>query len=312
MFLHILFQSTISLLHRPALMRRFNNELPSVPEPSLAPVASSAARTIADILSLADALDEVSYIASPFLDQLVLPAGRAFLSEREVTREALRRAGVTLGDSHPPSRHDPNDTNANRTNLLSVTRSWAETNLATCQQVLDKLAVFWGGATWPARALEQETAGATEDVDPDANDDDAQNAPIHDVEMVLKWAKEKIKQARDHPNGSGQQSKTPAAASDHGLPEAFSPQGFGISGVMGTEADLDLDALLSSWGGQASGATTPFPRIITTVPTQTLQGPPVDFNTLQLEELLGNMEKDDVFPLNIAHEDAALFGSMLF
>ncbi|KDN42740.1 hypothetical protein K437DRAFT_257767 [Tilletiaria anomala UBC 951] len=335
-YLHVLFQSTISLLHRPALMRKFSAEMPWVlPEPSLAPIASSTSRTIADVLSLADALDEKSILANPYLDQLVLPAGRAFLGEREATREALKRAGYTPSHSRPPSRNGPVDTNTNinstRNNLLLVNRSWAETNLATCQQVLDKLAVFWGGASWPARALEQESAGATEDVDPDACDDDAQNAPIHDVEMVLKWAKERVQQARAMTKSPTMRNKEQlpddsAAANAlfaSGLGNRFSAQGFGISGIMGAEADLGMDALLRAWGMQTSGASTPFPRPAISLGLPQNGGnhglPPVDFDTVQIEELLGSMDKDDVFPLNLPQEDfvtaaasSALFGPMIF
>lgn len=141
--LHVLFQSTISLLHRPSLMRKFTSDISKLlPEPSFAPVASTASRTIADILSLADALDDKSYLANPFLDQLILPAGRAFLAEREAARDALRRFGYTPSPSRPASR-DGQQTNAGnqKINMLLVSRSWAESNLNTCLQVLEKIAV---------------------------------------------------------------------------------------------------------------------------------------------------------------------------
>ncbi len=350
-YLHVLFQSTISLLHRPVLLRKFSNEIPAImPEPSFAPIASSASRTIADILSLADALDDKCILANPYLDQLVLPAGRAFLGEREVTREALKRAGYTPGNSRPPSRSG-RPMNNNRTNLLLVTRSWAETNLATCQSVLDKIAVFWGGASWPARALEQEAAGATEDVDPDAADEDAQNAPIHDVEMVLKWAKARVKQAKAAGRGSSRaaadQSKADDAAESGGVQMSSTSEGnasatggidnargFGISGTLDAEADIDIEALLSTWGAQdftlaqtpgAPGVMTPHNRTFQTAtggtPWQGIHAPPIDLSTAKLEELFGQTAQngDDVFPLDLpdaefssAAATSALFGPMLF
>ena len=105
-YLHVLFHSTIGLLDRPALMKKFTGD--SVPLlPSFAPAASAAAsRTIADILTLGDAFDDRCITASPYLDQLVLPAGRSFVAEREAAREALRNMGhgTTPAPSRPPSR----------------------------------------------------------------------------------------------------------------------------------------------------------------------------------------------------------------
>ncbi|PWN51163.1 hypothetical protein IE53DRAFT_62042 [Violaceomyces palustris] len=195
-YLHVLFQSTIGLLDRPSLMKKLGSE-PVPLLPSFAPAASSAAsRTISDILTLGDAFDDRCITASPYLDQLVLPAGRSFLAEREAAKEMLRKLGVggnTPSCSRPPSRGATTHHVQTKTSSLSATRSYADINLGACQRILNKLQKYWGGANWPAKALEQEAAGVQDDVDPEVTDEDAQSAPIRDVEMVLKWAKGKIK-----------------------------------------------------------------------------------------------------------------------
>ncbi len=126
-YLHVLFQSTIGLLDRPALMKKFTGD--SAPLlPSFAPAASAAAsRTIADILTLGDAFDDRCITASPYLDQLVLPAGRSFVAEREAAREALRNMGhgTTPAPSRPPSR-GAGPQQQSRTSALVSTKSYAE------------------------------------------------------------------------------------------------------------------------------------------------------------------------------------------
>ncbi|KAN0063875.1 hypothetical protein ACQY0O_003481 [Thecaphora frezii] len=261
-YLHVLFQSTIGLLDRPSLMKKFTGD--SAPLlPSFAPVASAAAsRTIADILTLGDAFDDRCITASPYLDQLILPAGRSFLAEREAAREALRHLGMS---SRPPSR-GPASQLSGRTSSLATTKSYAEINLAACQRILHKLQVHWAGASWPLRALEQEAAGNGDEVDPQASDEDAQSAPIRDVEMVLKWAKNKLRSQRKLGESAantaantpryrmikmpdGQEVQQPLTGTSDSGPTSThsgdSPFGLGL----GISADLtfDIDALMGSW-----------------------------------------------------------------
>lgn len=262
-YLHVLFQSTIGLLDRPALMKKFTGD--SVPLlPSFAPAASAAAsRTIADILTLGDAFDDRCITASPYLDQLVLPAGRSFVAEREAAREALRNMGhgTTPAPSRPPSR-GAGPQQQSRTSALVSTKSYAEINLGACQRILQKLQQYWAGASWPLRALEQEAAGNGGEIDPQASDEDAQSAPIRDIEMVLKWAKSRIR------------SKKRLARSLHATPKAdamtLSESMEGMGGILtgntgsdefasthsgdspfglGISAGLtfDIDALMGSW-----------------------------------------------------------------
>ncbi|KAJ1018101.1 hypothetical protein NDA16_004968 [Ustilago loliicola] len=262
-YLHVLFQSTIGLLDRPALMKKFTGD--SVPLlPSFAPAASAAAsRTIADILTLGDALDDRCITASPYLDQLVLPAGRSFVAEREAAREALRNMGhgTTPAPSRPPSR-GAGPQQQSRTSALVSTKSYAEINLGTCQRILQKLQQYWAGASWPLRALEQEAAGNGGEIDPQASDEDAQSAPIRDIEMVLKWAKSRIRSKKRLARSLHATPKADAMALSESMEgmggiltgntgsdefasthSGDSPFGLGISAGF----TFDIDALMGSW-----------------------------------------------------------------
>lgn len=263
-YLHVLFQSTIGLLDRPALIKKFTGD--SVPLlPSFAPAASAAAsRTIADILTLGDAFDDRCIIASPYLDQLVLPAGRSFLAERQAAREALRSLGhgTTPASSRPPSRGAAPNQQHSRTSHLVSTKSYAEINLGACQRILQKLQQYWAGASWPLRALEQEAAGNGDEIDPQASDEDAQSAPIRDIEMVLKWAKSRIRSKKRLERSSHATPKpdtmtlsepmegmngilTSNTGSDEfaSTHSGDSPFGLGISAGL----TFDIDALMGSW-----------------------------------------------------------------
>lgn len=262
-YLHVLFQSTIGLLDRPALMKKFTGD--SAPLlPSFAPAASAAAsRTIADILTLGDAFDDRCITASPYLDQLVLPAGRSFVAEREAAREALRKMGhgTTPAPSRPPSR-GAGSQQPSRTSALVSTKSYAEINLGACQRILQKLQQYWAGASWPLRALEQEAAGNGGEIDPHASDEDAQSAPVRDIEMVLKWAKSRIRSKKRLARSLQATPKADAILLSESLEggngiltggtgsdefasthSGDSPFGLGISAGL----TFDIDALMGSW-----------------------------------------------------------------
>ncbi len=169
--------------------------------------------------------------------------------------------GTTPAPSRPPSR-GAGSQQQSRTSHLVSTKSYAEINLGACQRILQKLQQYWAGASWPLRALEQEAAGNGGEIDPQASDEDAQSAPIRDIEMVLKWAKSRIR------------SKKRLARSLHATPKAdaltLSESMEGINGILtgntgsdefasthsgdspfglGISAGLtfDIDALMGSW-----------------------------------------------------------------
>lgn len=280
-YLHVLFQSTIGLLDRPALMKKFTGG--SAPLlPSFAPAASAAAsRTIADILTLGDAFDDRCITASPYLDQLVLPAGRSFVTEREAAREALRSMGhgITPAPSRPPSR-GAGPQQQSRTSALVSTKSYAEINLGACQRILQKLQQYWAGASWPLRALEQEAAGNGGDIDPQASDEDAQSAPIRDIEMVLKWAKSRIR------------SKKRLARSLQATPKADT---------------LTLSEVTEGMGGILTGNTTGSDEFASTHSGDSPFGLGISAGlTFDIDALMGSWQMDQFDPMSSFHDPIPL------
>lgn len=298
-YLHVLLQSTISLINRPSLLRRFDKEMSTAVPPKLAAIANHASATIISILRFAmdagqhrprtnDEDPEVNpYIdCNPYLDQLILPAGRALLAERETVNDALRGLGLMPQSSREGSQEEQSSTfkppvvsahaSSESINALNTRRQYANTNIATCQEVLDRVALWWNGAAWPARALRQELQG-TGEVGPDGTDEDAQPAPIRDVEMVLKWAKARRHRAnKATPQASRRQSRTQqrmvrssgasereenasqgqeenndwSAEGASSLGSGASPLGLGFSGNFGADAELDVDILINAWASE--------------------------------------------------------------
>lgn len=196
LFLHVLFQSTISLLERPGLMRGRETDTINFATPGVMHISASASRSIVDMINLANQVDPNSFHASPYLDQLILPTGRAFLQEREAIKEAMRQCGYRPGQSRQssPTRGAARGLDERLNLLIQMRKSIAE-SLTNCTAWLSGLAHYWGGASWPARALEQEVAGEA-NVVPDVRDDDAMQAPLRDMELLSSWAKAKMRQAK--------------------------------------------------------------------------------------------------------------------
>ncbi|CAO1636632.1 unnamed protein product [Parajaminaea phylloscopi] len=289
LYLHVLFQSTISLLERPGLMR--GREIESAPSAfgAVTHVSASASRSIVDMIALAAQVDPKSFHACPYLDQLILPTGRLFVSEREAVTDAMRSCGYMPGQSRQssPTRGltKPQD---DRLPGLIRHRKTISDQLSNCIAWLSKLAHFWGGASWPARALEQEAAGAS-DVIPDLDDDDAMQAPLRDMELLSSWAKEKVKKAKGRmasrrgslQHGSGplsltkgkggasslaspgaatsianllaaanaaQEGAASSAGSSAGLDD--NPLGLALSGQLATSAEIDIHALVDMWAAE--------------------------------------------------------------
>ncbi|CAO1624672.1 unnamed protein product [Jaminaea pallidilutea] len=213
LYLHVLFQSTISLLERPGLMRgREADANVSSYGQSVTHISASASRSIVDMIALASQVNPMSFHACPYLDQLILPTGRLFVAEREAVHEAMRQCGYTPGQSRQssPTRGLTKGQEDRLTSLVRH-RKGVSDHLQNCIAWLSTLAHYWGGASWPARALEQEAAGAS-DVIPDADDDDAMQAPLRDMELLSSWAKDKMKQAKGRMAANSRRGSASAAA----------------------------------------------------------------------------------------------------
>ncbi|CCO26563.1 putative transcriptional regulatory protein C530,05 [Rhizoctonia solani AG-1 IB] len=137
LLLHAMFHSVITLLHRPSLLQNFTPDV-TLPLATSIDLSRSSARSIVDMVILADEVDQQALLANPFLDLTVLTAARAFLAERE-----------TL--SKPP----PNMSAI----TVVLTRQWSEASLERCKVTLAKMSKYWGGVGCVRRILDQQSAG---------------------------------------------------------------------------------------------------------------------------------------------------------
>ncbi|KAF8760221.1 Fungal specific transcription factor domain [Rhizoctonia solani] len=166
LLLHAMFHSVITLLHRPSLLQNFTPDV-TLPLATSIDLSRSSARSIVDMVILADEVDQQALLANPFLDLTVLTAARAFLAERE-----------TL--SKPPP---------NMSAITAVlTRQWSEASLERCKATLAKMSKYWGGVGCVRRILDQQSAG---DMDFDVGEPttgDSHISHLRDVELITQWA----------------------------------------------------------------------------------------------------------------------------
>jgi hypothetical protein len=77
-----------------------------------------SARSLVDMVCLADEIDSDSLIANPFLDLPILTAARAFLAEREFLAKPPESMSATT---------------------VVLMRQWSETSLERCKDALKKM-----------------------------------------------------------------------------------------------------------------------------------------------------------------------------
>ncbi|KAG8996537.1 hypothetical protein FRB94_008208 [Tulasnella sp. JGI-2019a] len=166
LLLHCMFHSVITLLHRPSLLQRFTPDV-TLPLVNSLDLSRSSARSLVDMISLADEMDENSLIANPFLDLPILTAARAFLAERETLAK-------------PPE------------NMSSMTvtlmRQWSEMSLERCKDALKKMSKFWGGVGCVKKILDQQSAGNLDFDVGVGSSGDSHVAHLRDVELMTQWA----------------------------------------------------------------------------------------------------------------------------
>lgn len=166
LLLHAMFHSVITLLHRPSLLQNFTPDV-TLPLATSIDLSRSSARSIVDMVILADEVDQQALLANPFLDLTVLTAARAFLAERETLNK-------------PPS---------NMSAITAVlTRQWSEASLERCKAILAKMSKYWGGVGCVRRILDQQSAG---DMDFDVGEPttgDSHISHLRDVELITQWA----------------------------------------------------------------------------------------------------------------------------
>ncbi|KAG8982646.1 hypothetical protein FRB90_006656, partial [Tulasnella sp. 427] len=166
LLLHCMFHSVITLLHRPSLLQRFTPAV-ALPLANSVDMSRSSARSLVDMVSLADEVDSDSLIANPFLDLPILTAARSFLAEREFLAK-------------PPENMSPM--------MVLLMRQWSETSLDRCKDALKKMSKFWGGVGCVKRILDQQSAGDLDFDVGEGSSGDTHMAHLRDVELITQWA----------------------------------------------------------------------------------------------------------------------------
>ncbi|KAK7724316.1 hypothetical protein SLS64_000650 [Diaporthe eres] len=163
--LHVWFHALIIVLHQP-LLTSFGIRQPQLTSHSRE-LAMSSAKTVADILALAELIDPKSYIGNPFISQPMYIAACAFLTESAaVASQPVSR------DASPPVANASMNTNSARTanrkaksgaesrsSKHSLLADAANQNYQRCHKVLQQLIMYWNGVNYILVALEHRSKG---------------------------------------------------------------------------------------------------------------------------------------------------------
>lgn len=161
--LHVWFHALIIILHQP-LLTPFGSRHPQLNSHSHE-LAMSSAKTIADILALAELIDPKSYIGSPFTSQPMYIAACAFLRESA----ASTSQPVSRATSPPSSRQNgnvnPNGNNGRANHGLdksskhSLLAEAASQNYQRCYKSLQQLNTYWHGVNYILVVLDHRSKG---------------------------------------------------------------------------------------------------------------------------------------------------------
>ncbi|QRV87544.1 ubiquinol-cytochrome C reductase complex 14kD subunit [Ceratobasidium sp. AG-Ba] len=216
LLLHAMFHSVITLLHRPSLLQNFTPDV-TLPLATSIDLSRSSARSIVDMVILADEVDQQALLANPFLDLTVLTAARAFLAEREtLTKPPPNMSAITA----------------------VLTRQWSEASLERCKAILAKMSKYWGGVECVRRILDQQSVG---DMDFDVGEPttgDSHISHLRDVELITQWA---AKAWRRHV-ANGQRKRAPDEFKPHGGDLSGFEMSFNTSGSIGSSEKADSPA----------------------------------------------------------------------
>lgn len=163
--LHVWFHALIIVLHQP-LLTSFGIRQPQLTSHSRE-LAMSSAKTIADILALAELIDPKSYIGNPFISQPMYIAACAFLTEsaavasQPVSRDAsppTASASLNANPAREASRKAKPGAEP-KSSKHSLLADAANQNYQRCHKSLQQLIMYWGGVNYILVALEHRSKG---------------------------------------------------------------------------------------------------------------------------------------------------------
>lgn len=163
--LHVWFHALIILLHQP-LLTYFGSREPQL-TPHSRELAMSSAKTIADILALAELIDPKSYIGNPFTSQPIYIAACAFLTESAaiVSQPVSRNPSPPMANGSTNSKlsrpvHGKTASGPEaRSSKHSLLADAANQNYQRCYKSLQQLNMYWGGANYILVVLEHRSKG---------------------------------------------------------------------------------------------------------------------------------------------------------
>ncbi|KAF8335379.1 fungal-specific transcription factor domain-containing protein [Cantharellus anzutake] len=186
LLMHLMFHSVIILLQRPALLRSFSPNV-TLPIASNVDLSRSSARSIVDMVLLANEVDENSLLANPFLDLPILAAARGFLAERELVMK-------------PPS------STSSMVHMHQL--QWSESNLGKCKEILARMSTYWEGVGVVKRILDQQSSGVFDFDVGEGNHPDSRLTHLRDVELMKQWATSSWCRHKPHGHSGGDGSRS--------------------------------------------------------------------------------------------------------
>ncbi|KUI59381.1 Nitrogen assimilation transcription factor nit-4 [Cytospora mali] len=163
--LHVWFHALIILLHQP-LLTYFGSREPQL-TPHSRELAMSSAKTIADILALAELIDPKSYIGNPFTSQPIYIAACAFLTESAAivsqpvsrnTSPPMANGSTNAKSSRPVHGKTASGAEA-KPSKHSLLADAANQNYQRCYKSLQQLNMYWGGVNYILVVLDHRSKG---------------------------------------------------------------------------------------------------------------------------------------------------------
>lgn len=161
--LHVWFHALMIILHQP-LLTAFGSRHPQLNSHSHE-LAMSSAKTIADILALAELIDPNSYIGSPFTSQPMYIAACAFLREtaantsQPVSRATTPPGSKQNGENAASSAHGRSNASGDKSSKHSLLAEAASQNYQRCYKSLQQLNTYWHGVNYILVALDHRSKG---------------------------------------------------------------------------------------------------------------------------------------------------------
>lgn len=157
------FHSCIIILHQP-LLTPFGSQRRQLTRGSR-DLAMSSAKTIADILALAELIDPNSYLSSPFTSQPMYIAACAFLvqsatnASQPVSRATSPAPDKQSGSSHSNGHNEKTVHFSEKPAKHSLLAVAANEHYQRCYKSLQQLHEYWGGVKYILNALDHRSKG---------------------------------------------------------------------------------------------------------------------------------------------------------